>query len=212
MTNKIKRMFLASILFLSGCRIDVSPTVKISDLKEGERNVPVLIYSSTETCDMFRIEEMESLLVKFVPIRWNGCTRSERPESKFMMVWQTNIPLLHQKDIDKLAYVDYSIFYSDNNSLILTFRPSFFNELEDKIKSLYNIKYKIGVSIDIVNDTNKPVKFALSGVFLNNTPVGEMQVYQIKAGGKTTIRLSDVGIDSLIKDGVEPIAVVPSLE
>jgi hypothetical protein len=69
------------------------------------------------------------------------------------------------------------------------------------------------VTFKIVNDTGKPVRIATQGVFVNNDAVGnEMNIFEVKPEGTIWIRLSNVGVNSLLLDGIEPVGVLPARE
>ena len=79
------------------------------------------------------------------------------------------------------------------------------------MKQGVNLTTDITVTFQITNNTKKPVRIATQGVFVNNEAVGnEMNVFEIKPGGKIWIRLSDVGVNSLLVEGIEPVGVLPA--
>lgn len=207
----INALVIAAAFMLTSCRVDISPTIKVSELQNGVQSIPVNIYVSSEYCDKQNIKKLEKTLGRFQPLKWVGCTDSKNTDG-FSVVWQTNVPLLRQNEHTKLSYIDASIFYTENHSLLLTIKPNYLKQIEDIVLSIDNKKYEVYVCVELLNDTKLPIKFAVTGVFLNNIPVTELSVYELTPNGQVTIKISDVGLNSLKQEGVEPVGVIPSLE
>ncbi len=209
----ISRLMLAcAMLLLTSCRIFVTPIISVSELWNPEvRTLPVTISADVSTCDkgiLDRVVQKFQNFQKLVPL---GCF--EQNTNTLKPYWKTTIPLLRRGDEGKIPYLSASIYYSQNNSIIITFNPSFYNKLKQHTVGRVDVGSEVIVTFKIVNDTGKPVRIATQGVFVNNDAVGnEMNIFEVKPEGTIWIRLSNVGVNSLLLDGIEPVGVLPARE
>ncbi|EHT1484404.1 hypothetical protein KXE51_003384 [Salmonella enterica] len=209
----ISRLMLAcAMLLLTSCRIFVTPIISVSELWNPEvRTLPVTISADVSTCDkgiLDRVVQEFQNFQKLVPL---GCF--EQNTNTLKPYWKTTIPLLRRGDEGKIPYLSASIYYSQNNSIIITFNPSFYNKLKQHTVGRVDVGSEVTVTFKIVNDTGKPVRIATQGVFVNNDAVGnEMNIFEVKPEGAIWIRLSNVGVNSLLLDGIEPVGVLPARE
>ncbi|ECB2088363.1 hypothetical protein EVH07_12685 [Salmonella enterica subsp. enterica serovar Newport] len=209
----ISRLMLAcAMLLLTSCRIFVTPIISVSELWNPEvRTLPVTISADVSTCDkgiLDRVVQKFQNFQKLVPL---GCF--EQNTNTLKPYWKTTIPLLRRGDEGKIPYLSASIYYSQNNSIIITFNPSFYNKLKQHTVGRVDVESEVTVTFKIVNDTGKPVRIATQGVFVNNDAVGnEMNIFEVKPEGAIWIRLSNVGVNSLLLDGIEPVGVLPARE
>lgn len=200
------------MLLLTSCRIFVTPIISVSELWNPEvRTLPVTISADVSTCDkgiLDRVVQKFQNFQKLVPL---GCF--EQNTNTLKPYWKTTIPLLRRGDEGKIPYLSASIYYSQNNSIIITFNPSFYNKLKQHTVGRVDVESEVTVTFKIVNDTGKPVRIATQGVFVNNDAVGnEMNIFEVKPEGAIWIRLSNVGVNSLLLDGIEPVGVLPARE
>jgi hypothetical protein len=130
----------------------------------------------------------------------------------FRSYWQMTIPLLRRGDEGKIPYLSGSIYYSPNNSVIAIFNPSFYEKLKQyTVGQGVDLGSDVSITFQIHNDTDQPIRLATQGVFVNDDAVGnEVNVFEIKPGGKARIKLSNVGVNSLMLEGIEPVAVIPA--
>lgn len=209
----ISRLMLAcAMLLLTSCRIFVTPIISVSELWNPEvRTLPVTISADVQTCNkgvLDGIVEEFQTFQKLIPL---GCF--EENTNSLKPYWKTTIPLLRRGDEGKIPYLSASIYYSQNNSIIITFNPSFYNKLKQHTVGRVDVGSEVTVTFKIVNDTGKPVRIATQGVFVNNDAVGnEMNMFEVKPEGTIWIRLSNVGVNSLLLDGIEPVGVLPARE
>lgn len=209
----IRRWFVMAMmaLVLTSCRIFVTPIISISDLWDTDvRVVPVTISADNNQCDKSMLDETTELFQSFQNLQPVGCFDDNKDTLR--PYWKTTIPLLRKGDEGKIPYLSASIYYSQNNSIIITFNPSFYDKLKRyTVKRGVNLTTDVTVTFQITNNTKKPVRIATQGVFVNNEAVGnEMNVFEVKPGGKIWIRLSDVGVNSLLGEGIEPVGVIPA--
>ncbi len=209
----IRRWFVMAMmaLVLTSCRIFVTPIISISDLWDTDvRVVPVTISADNNQCDKSMLDETTELFQSFQNLQPVGCFDDNKDTLR--PYWKTTIPLLRKGDEGKIPYLSASIYYSQNNSIIITFNPSFYDKLKRyTVKRGVNLTTDVTVTFQITNNTKKAVRIATQGVFVNNEAIGnEMNVFEVKPGGKIWIRLSDVGVNSLLGEGIEPVGVIPA--
>lgn len=198
------------VLVLTSCRIFVTPIISVSDLWDTDvRVVPVTISTDSNKCEKSMLDEATILFQSFQNLQPVGCFDNKDTLRPY---WKTTIPLLRKGEEGKIPYLSASIYYSQNNSIIITFNPSFYDKIKRyTMRQGVNLTTDITVAFQITNNTKKPVRIATQGVFVNNEAVGnEMNVFEIKPGGKIWIRLSDVGVNSLLVEGIEPVGVLPA--
>lgn len=200
-------------LVLTSCRIFVTPIISVSDLWNSDvRTIPVTITADVQTCDKKDLDNVVNEFQSFQKLMALGCfedsTQSLKP------FWKTTIPLLRRGDEGKIPYLSASIYYSQNHSIIITFNPSFYNKLKQyTVGRGVNMTSDLNVSFQITNDTPNPIRIATQGVFVNNEAVGnEMGIFEVKPNGKIWVRLSNVGVNSLLVEGIEPVGVLPARE
>lgn len=209
----IRRWFVMAMmaLVLTSCRIFVTPIISISDLWDTDvRVVPVTISADNNQCDKSMLDETTELFQSFQNLQPVGCFDDNKDTLR--PYWKTTIPLLRKGDEGKIPYLSASIYYSQNNSIIITFNPSFYDKLKRyTAKRGVNLTTDVTITFQITNNTKKAVRIATQGVFVNNEAIGnEMNVFEVKPGGKIWIRLSDVGVNSLLGEGIEPVGVIPA--
>lgn len=209
----ISRLMLAcAMLLLTSCRIFVTPIISVSELWNPEvRTLPVTISANVQTCNKGILDGIVQEFQNFQKLVPLGCF--EENTNTLKPYWKTTIPLLRRGDEGKIPYLSASIYYSQNNSIIITFNPSFYNKLKQHTVGRVDVGSEVIVTFKIVNDTGKPVRIATQGVFVNNDAVGnEMNIFEVKPEGAIWIRLSNVGVNSLLLDGIEPVGVLPARE
>lgn len=209
----ISRLLLAcAMLLLTSCRIFVTPIISVSELWNPEvRTLPVTISADVQTCNKGILDGIVQEFQNFQKLVPLGCF--EENTNTLKPYWKTTIPLLRRGDEGKIPYLSASIYYSQNNSIIITFNPSFYNKLKQHTVGRVDVGSEVTVTFKIVNDTGKPVRIATQGVFVNNDAVGnEMNIFEVKPEGTIWIRLSNVGVNSLLLDGIEPVGVLPARE
>ena len=200
------------MLLLTSCRIFVTPIISVSELWNPEvRTLPVTISADVQTCNKGILDGIVQEFQNFQKLVPLGCF--EENTNTLKPYWKTTIPLLRRGDEGKIPYLSASIYYSQNNSIIITFNPSFYNKLKQHTVGRVDVGSEVTVTFKIVNDTGKPVRIATQGVFVNNDAVGnEMNIFEVKPEGTIWIRLSNVGVNSLLLDGIEPVGVLPARE
>ncbi|QVW27192.1 hypothetical protein [Escherichia phage vB_EcoM-ZQ1] len=209
----ISRLLLAcSMLLFTSCRIFVTPIISVSEFWNPEvRTVPVTLSASVPTCNKGMLDIIVQEFQPFQKLVPLGCF--DENMSTLKPYWKTTIPLLRHGDEGKIPYISASIYYSQNNSIIITFNPSFYAKLKQQMVGRLGATSDIIVTFKIMNDTDKPVRIATQSVFVNNDAVGNgMSIFEVNPGGTILIRLSNVGVNSLLLDGIEPVGVLPARE
>lgn len=203
-------MAVMMTMALTSCRIFVMPMISVSDLANPDiRVVPVSISTDAEQCNKGVLDRLSGEFSTFQNIQPMGCFTDETALRPF---WKTTIPLLRKGEEGKIPYLSASIYYSQNNSIIATFNTSYIQNLKERsLGRGFNMNEDVVITFQVTNDTNTPVRIATQGVFIDNQPVGsEMNIVEVKPNGKVWIRLSNVGVNSLIMEGVEPVGVIPA--
>lgn len=208
------RLMLAmALLVLTSCRIFVTPIISVTDLWNPDiRTVPVTLSADVSTCNKNVLDSVVTEFQSFQKLSPLGCF--EENTNSLKPYWKTTIPLLRRGDEGKIPYLSASIYYSQNNSIIMTFNPAFYAKIKQHTLGRgVNLGDDISVSFQIVNDTGKPIRVAAQGVFVNEDAIGnEMNIFEIKPDGKIWIKLSNVGVNSLLIEGIEPVGVLPAIE
>lgn len=213
-TNRILKRVLAAIvaLTLSGCRLTVMPIISISELQDaGRRTVTIAVSTDSPDCDVSFLNRIADIFVGFQTLSPAGCFVDNGQKRAY---WNTTLPLLRKGDEGKIPYLSASIYYSKNSSVIATFNNDFYGKIKKYAQENHmELNDSVSVVFQFNNDTKKPVKIAVQGVYVNSEPVGnEISVYQVKPSGKIWIKLSNVGTNSLLLEGIEPVGVVPALQ
>ena len=207
----ISRLLLAcAALLLVSCRIFVTPIISVSELWNPDvRTLPVTISADVQTCNKGILDSVVQEFQTFQKLTPLGCF--EENTNSLKPYWKTTIPLLRKGDEGKIPYLSASIYYSQNNSIIITFNPSFYAKLKQYTVGRLDVNSELTVTFKIVNDSTKPVRIATQGVFVNGEAVGnEMNIFELRPEGTIWIRLSNVGVNSLLLDGIEPVGVLPA--
>ncbi|BBK03789.1 hypothetical protein [Enterobacter phage EspM4VN] len=171
--------------------------------------MPVTISADVQTCNKGILDGIVQEFQTFQKLIPLGCF--EENTNTLKPYWKTTIPLLRKGDEGKIPYLSASIYYSQNNSIIITFNPSFYAKLKQHTVGRLDVNSELTVTFKIVNDSTKPVRIATQGVFVNGEAVGnEMNIFEVKPEGTIWIRLSNVGVNSLLLDGIEPVGVLPA--
>lgn len=198
-------------ILLNSCRIYVTPIISVSDLQDPDvRTIPVLLSTDAPGCSKESLELIANQFRAFHNMTPSGCFNEGGKELR--SYWETTIPLLRKGDEGKIPYLPGGVYYSQNNSVIAIFNPTFYGKLKEyTLGRGTDLKDDVVITFQIINNTKQSVRIATQGVYVNNSAVGnEMNVFELAAGGKIWVRLSNVGVTSLMSDGIEPVGVLPA--
>ena len=181
-----KAVVLGSVLLsLSSCRVTVQSTIYASSLKSMDSfMVEVLVRIENNECPDKNIEGY-------------SCDKG---------LILTEAPLLTSRNIDRIKGERFGVYYGDGKNIILFINGRYLNDLNSKlIENHVNIN---DISIVLVNDTNDIFNFGASGVWIDGIgAVGQgVEFFTLKPTERIIISLSDTGIYSLMRYGVEPLA------
>lgn len=212
-TKFIGVLIVLASLLIGGCRITVTPIVSLSQLRDSNvRTVPVAITANVPMCDVGTVKKVAAAFKDKYLLRPIGC----HPPKSGMgadATWETEVPLLRSGDEAKIPRIAGSVYYSRNNSILLLLRPDFIRDVKAQasVKGFKPEYSDVVISLIIRNDTKESVDIAVENVFVNGTPVGrDMQIFRISPGGAISVRLSDIGVDTLFLGGVEAVGVFPA--
>lgn len=207
----IRLIVLLAAILLNSCRIYVTPVISVSDLQDPKvRTIPVLLSTDTPGCGKEFLDKIASQFNSFHNIVPSGCFNEGGKELK--SYWETTIPLLRKGDEGKIPYLPGGVYYSENNSIIAIFNPSFYGKLRQySINQGVDINNDITITFQIKNNTKMPMRVATQSVFVNGNAIGnDMNVFELAPGSSVWIRMSNVGVNSLLIEGIEPIGVMPA--
>lgn len=206
-------LIVLASLFVSGCRITLTPIVSLSSLKDVSiRTAPVVITANMGTCSKEFLESVANFFKASYIIRPVACRKKGEG---YEALWETEIPLLRTGDEQKIPHVPVSIYYSKNHTVILTLKTDFLNDLSDKLneKGITLKDNEIFIAFIFKNDTEQAVNIAVENVLVNGIPVGrDMAIFKIRPSGSVMVRLSDLGVNSLFLGGIEAAGVFPAIE
>lgn len=214
-TKFIGVLIVLASLLIGGCRITVTPIVSLSQLRDGNvRTIPVAITANGPMCDIGSVKKLATVFKDKYLLRPIGC----RPPKSGLGVdsaWEAQIPLLRSGDEAKIPRIAGGMYYSRNNSILLLLKPDFVRDIKAQasLKGYHPEYSDVIISLILRNDTKESVDIAVENVFINGTPIGrEMQIFRISPGGAISVRLSDIGVDTLFLGGVEAVGVFPALK
>lgn len=206
---------LVLLLFIAGCKTDVTVEVYSSDLQtvkaDATAKLTVLtllaieIPSSSE-CDKYT-SQIVGIMKDFVPdFKPRECTR-EGMES--FLVGELQSPLLSSMDAWKAADALIGVIISATGSdlkdkVFLTLNRSKFAKLNKKMDDEFHQTLDISkskVTMVLHNDERTPQTYGIGGALLNGQPIYERSFIEVGARRNVRIQLSDVGSAALVKNG-----------
>lgn len=178
-------VFGSVILSLSSCKVSVQSTIYASSLKSRDSfMVEVLVRIENSDCPKQSIEGYRCK---------NGAIIAK-------------VPVLTSKNLSMIKGERFGAYYGDGKNLILFINGVYLDGLNSKLVS-NNVSIK-SISVEMVNDTDRNFSFGASGVWIDGIgAIGQgVEYFDLKPKGRIVISLSDTGIYSLMRYGVEPVA------
>lgn len=201
----------ASILFIAGCKTDVTVELYSSDLQRvGADKTAILMVStlmaieipSSKECDKYTsqiVTIMKGLVQDFKP---RECT-TRGMDSLLMAELQS--PLLPSMDAWKAADALFGVaISSEQNAVVITLNRDKFAALNKRMNDEFHQTLNLAeskVTMILHNDERTPQTYGLGGALVNGQPIYERRDIEIEARRKATIQLSDIGSASLVKYG-----------
>ena len=200
-----------SILFIAGCKTDVTVEVYSSDLQrvKADETAELMVSTlmaieipSSDQCDKYTsqiVGIMKGLVQDFRP---RECTTRDMDS---FLVGELQSPLLPGMNAWKAADALLGIVISSERSIVLlTLNRGKFARLNKRMNDEFHQTLNLAkskVTMILHNDERTPQTYGMGGALVNGQPIYERRDIEIEARRKATIRLSDVGSAALVKYG-----------
>ena len=208
------------VLFLVGCKTDVTIEVFSSDLRavstenRADMMTPMTMaieIPSTDKCDEYgaRIADvMKGLVHDFAP---QGCKRNGM-DSRLLAAFQ--VPLKPSMEAWKKAPSLFGVTVGDAESAIrvaVVLSLEKYDLLTKRMRAEFHQRINLAeskVTVVLNNDERTPLTIYTGGVFLNKDPVHAGREFNLKRRGKAVIELSNVSSAFLAKHGHAGVVVL----
>lgn len=191
---------LIAITLLSGCKVELAPTVNLSDVQsETAKTVQSKILIEVSSCTDFKDSRQESsTLIKakneiqkiFADAKYIECYR-EKMDSKAVF----EIPIMVG---GKTGNGDIQIRNNKSGGMVVEISK----KLEQKISNHQNSTFRkinTSISINVNNDLNQSQQIIGYAIYLDNNAI-PVSKYDLKPG-QHTIKLSDVSVSAILTKG-----------
>lgn len=197
---------LMSVVLLSGCKVELAPTVNLSDInsdtaKTIQSKLIVEVTSCTDYKDSRNessslIEAKKGITDVFSDAKYVECYR-ENMDSKALFEIPITVGGKEFTGDIQLANADFG------GGLVIKMSPSLKTKI-DKASKAGMSKIQSSVTVKLKNDTSSNVEIVAHSVYLNDKPV-TISTYTLLAGKENTFKLSDVSVSSAFDNGVSII-------
>lgn len=197
---------LMSVVLLSGCKVELAPTVNLSDInsdtaKTIQSKLIVEVTSCTDYKDSRNessslIEAKKGITDVFSDAKYVECYR-ENMDSKALFEIPITVGGKEFTGDIQLANADFG------GGLVIKMSPSLKTKI-DKASKAGMSKIQSSVTVKLKNDTSSNVDIVAHSVYLNDKPV-TISTYTLLAGKENTFKLSDVSVSSAFDKGVSII-------
>ena len=197
---------LMSVVLLSGCKVELAPTVNLSDInsdtaKTIQSKLIVEVTSCTDYKDSRNessslIEAKKGITDVFSDAKYVECYR-ENMDSKALFEIPITVGGKEFTGDIQLATADFG------GGLVIKMSPSLKTKI-DKASKAGMSKIQSSVTVKLKNDTSSNVDIVAHSVYLNDKPV-TISTYTLLAGKENTFKLSDVSVSSAFDNGVSII-------
>lgn len=195
-----------SVVLLSGCKVELAPTVNLSDInsdtaKTIQSKLIVEVTSCTDYKDSRNessslIEAKKGITDVFSDAKYVECYR-ENMDSKALFEIPITVGGKEFTGDIQLANADFG------GGLVIKMSPSLKTKI-DKASKAGMSKIQSSVTVKLKNDTSSNVDIVAHSVYLNDKPV-TISTYTLLAGKENTFKLSDVSVSSAFDNGVSII-------
>lgn len=197
---------LMSVVLLSGCKVELAPTVNLSDInsdtaKTIQSKLIVEVTSCTDYKDSRNessslIEAKKGITDVFSDAKYVECYR-ENMDSKALFEIPITVGGKEFTGDIQLANADFG------GGLVIKMSPSLKTKI-DKASKAGMSKIQSSVTVKLKNDTSSNVEIVAHSVYLNDKPA-TISTYTLLAGKENTFKLSDVSVSSAFDNGVSII-------
>ena len=204
-------IILASVAFLSGCKIHFSTEVYVSDLlalKNGEEDI--IYIPSTLKLQVISEEsylESKDKITRILKKYFGELDRVSYESNNFESFYVAQLEVLARKSSAKGAPVEGGLFSfrvrEDNKNIVLAvrFNNRLFKQLENEFFKEFSQTVdtkELHLSITMINDLRNDVKLVAQGVYMGGYPCPFGASYTLKRREKIDIVFSDVLRDYLV--------------
>ena len=195
-----------SIVLLSGCKVELTPSVNLSDINsEVSKTIQSKLIVEVTSCTDYRdsrnessslIEAKKGITDVFSEAKYIECYR-ENLDSKALF----DIPItVGGKELTgdiQLANADFG------GGMVVKMSPTLKTKI-DKVSKSGMSKIQPSVTIKLKNDTSENVDIVAHASYLNDKPM-TVSTYTLLAGKESIFKLSDVSVSSAFDNGVSII-------
>lgn len=197
---------LMSVVLLSGCKVELAPTVNLSDINsETAKTIQSKLIVEVTSCTDYKdsrnessslIEAKKGITDVFSDAKYVECYR-ENMDSKALFEIPITVGGKEFTGDIQLANADFG------GGLVIKMSPSLKTKI-DKASKAGMSKIQSSVTVKLKNDTSSNVDIVAHSVYLNDKPV-TISTYTLLAGKENTFKLSDVSVSSAFDNGVSII-------
>lgn len=199
-------VLLIAVLGVStSCRVKVEPKISVSDiLSKSSTLIPAYVTLEATSCD----SEESKKYVLGVVASYEGCRNAGR---SFVKEWKIDVPLIQFRDIGALSSTPLALLRGKNNTLILYVNKDTIINMRRKFFQNNSNKIEMVVRVELLNDTQFPAKMAFSSVWVNDSIAVGQQLfeYDLAPNNFVTITMSETGVGAFLREGSEPLMIVP---
>lgn len=177
----------------------------MSDILSKSSNlIPAYVTLEANNCDS---EEKKKYLLGVVA-SYEGCRNAGRT---YLKEWKIDIPLVQFKDMASLTSSPVALFRGKNNTLILYVNKDTIVNMRRLFFKDGNAPFELLFRVELLNDTQFPAKMAFSSVWINDSiAVGQqLFAYELAPNNFVTITMSETGVGAFLREGTEPVMIVP---
>ena len=197
---------LMSVVLLSGCKVELAPTVNLSDINsETAKTIQSKLIVEVTSCTDYKdsrnessslIEAKKGITDVFSDAKYVECYR-ENMDSKALFEIPITVGGKEFTGDIQLANADFG------GGLVIKMSPSLKTKI-DKASKAGMSKIQSSVTVKLKNDTSSNVDIVAHSIYLNDKPV-TISTYTLLAGKENTFKLSDVSVSSAFDNGVSII-------
>ncbi len=194
---------LISLALLSGCKVELAPTINLSDVNsETAKTVQSKLIVEVTACNSYGDSRKESSDVEEA----KEAIANMFPESKYIECYK--------EKMDSKALFEIPITVGGRSSsgdiqirngefgggMIISVSENLRDKIKQQEKSSFST-FKPSISINIKNDLDKNQDIVVHGVLADDKNYLPYSWYQLIAGQSQTFKLSDVSVSAATKHG-----------
>lgn len=197
---------IMSVVLLTGCKVELTPTVNLSDINsETAKTISSKLIVEVTACADYKdsrnessslIEAKKGITEVFGDAKYIECYR-EKMDSKALFEIPITVGGKELTGDIQLANADFG------GGMVLKMSSTLKTKI-DKVSKSGMSKIQPSVTIKLKNDTSENVDIVAHASYLNDKPM-TVSTYTLLAGKETIFKLSDVSVSSAFDYGVSII-------